>query len=217
MSELKHDISKIRNDYSKKQLNESMVHENPIEQFKVWFQEALNSEVPEVNAFVLATVSKDNKPSARVVLLKGIENNGFDFYTNYTSRKANEIEANKNVAMVFFWHELERQVRIEGGLEKTTEQNSDEYFKSRPRESQIGAWSSPQSAIIDGRNVIENNVEKISKEFENKDVTRPKHWGGYHIVPSVIEFWQGRPNRLHDRIQYRKKENGNWEFVRLAP
>lgn len=217
MDELKNNISKIRSDYSKKQLNEAMVHQNPIEQFKIWFQEALNSEVPEVNAFVLATVSKDNKPSARVVLLKGIENNGFDFYTNYTSRKANEIEVNKNAAMVFFWHDLERQIRIEGILEKTTEQNSDEYFSSRPRESQIGAWSSPQSSVIDDRSIIENNVEKFSKEFGNKEVTRPKHWGGYHLSPTVIEFWQGRPNRLHDRIQYRKKKNGNWEFVRLAP
>ena len=210
-------IADIRKDYSKKMLQETDVHADAIEQFKIWWTEAVDSAIDEVNAMTLATASAQGKPSARVVLLKGFNESGFIFFTNYHSQKASEIEENPRVSLVFFWKELERQVRIDGTIKKITAEDSDEYFYSRPVESRIGAWASPQSKVIASRKVIEENVVELEKSFAGKTIDRPPHWGGYIIKPAVIEFWQGRSSRLHDRLQYSLNEMGQWEIKRLAP
>lgn len=210
-------IADIRKDYSKKMLQETDVHADAIEQFKTWWTEAVDSAIDEVNAMTLATASAQGKPSARVVLLKGFNESGFIFFTNYHSQKASEIEENPRVSLVFFWKELERQVRIDGTIKKITAEDSDEYFYSRPVESRIGAWASPQSKVIASRKVIEENVVELEKSFAGKTIDRPPHWGGYIIKPAVIEFWQGRSSRLHDRLQYSLNEMGQWEIKRLAP
>ena len=210
-------IADIRKDYSKKMLQETDVHADAIEQFKTWWSEAVDSAIDEVNAMTLATASAQGKPSARVVLLKGFNESGFIFFTNYHSQKASEIEENPRVSLVFFWKELERQVRIDGTIKKITAEDSDEYFYSRPVESRIGAWASPQSKVIASRKVIEENVLELEKSFAGKTIDRPPHWGGYIIKPAVIEFWQGRSSRLHDRLQYNLNEMGQWEIKRLAP
>ena len=209
-------IADIRRDYKLESLLEKDVKQNPIAQFSDWWNEAMNSEIDEVNAMTLATSTKDGKPSARIVLLKGFTPNGFIFFTNYESRKGTEIAENAHAALVFFWKELERQIRIEGTIKKINESDSDEYFSSRPEGSKIGAWASPQSTKIEGRSVIEENVEKYKKKFAVGNIARPTHWGGYIIEPNLIEFWQGRSNRLHDRIQYSLLENV-WRTERLAP
>ncbi|MEO7045216.1 MAG: pyridoxamine 5'-phosphate oxidase [Ferruginibacter sp.] len=209
-------IADIRKDYKLQTLNEEDVAANPIIQFSKWWNEATQSDIIEVNAMTLATATPAGKPSARIVLLKGFDDNGFVFFTNYKSHKANEIAENEQAALVFFWKELERQVRIEGLVTKVSEAASDEYFNSRPEGSKIGAWASPQSKVIPARTVIENNVIEIEKNFSGKEIERPPHWGGYVIKPNLIEFWQGRSSRLHDRIQYSIKEN-NWLIERLAP
>lgn len=209
-------IADIRKIYQKKSLNENDVANDPIEQFKVWWDEAIASNTDEVNAMTLATATKDGKPSARIVLLKGIHDNGFIFFTNYKSRKGYEIAENSYVALLFFWKELERQVRIEGSIRKIGAEESDAYFKSRPLESRIGAWVSPQSHVIPGRNFLEEKQKNIEAEFHNKEIPRPPYWGGYIVIPEVMEYWQGRPGRLHDRILYTL--NGNeWKKERLAP
>ena len=198
-------------------LDEMDVDKNAFRQFDKWWQDAVSSAIEEVNACTLATATLLGKPSARIVLLKGYDENGFVFFTNYTSNKGNELANNPQVYMVFFWKELERQVRIEGIAEKVSGEESDSYFGSRPMGSRIGAWASPQSAIIENRTVIEENVAKYQQRFEGVPVPRPSHWGGYRIKPALIEFWQGRASRLHDRLQYTLLENGDWKIERLAP
>ena len=208
-------IAYIRKDYKQSSLLENDISPNPIVQFTSWWNEAIESDIDEVNALTLATANAQGKPSARIVLLKGYDENGFVFFTNYESHKGKELAANPYAAMVLFWKELERQIRIEGFVEKISAGESDEYFYSRPAGSRIGAWASPQSAVINDRNILEENVKNYSQNF-GENIPRPVHWGGYRVVPSLIEFWQGRSNRLHDRIQYRK-ENNNWIIERLAP
>lgn len=209
-------IADIRKDYMQETLLEKDVASDPIEQFSLWWNEAVKSEIEEVNAMTLATCSKDAIPSARIVLLKGFSSEGFTFFTNYQSHKGQDLHDNPHASLVFFWKELERQIRIYGTVEKINEQASEEYFLSRPVGSQIGAWASPQSSVIQSREVIEKNVVKLTKEFENKSITRPIHWGGYIVKPINIEFWQGRSSRLHDRILYSLKDD-KWTIQRLAP
>lgn len=209
-------ISTIRKDYSFKTLEISSLNTDPLQQFKVWLQEAINAEALEVNAMTLATIGLDGMPSGRIVLLKEVDT-GFVFYTNYESQKGKEIENNPVCSLTFFWPELERQVRIKGKIEKVSAQESDEYFLSRPVGSQIGAWTSPQSQKISSREELLSRQAAIEKQFENSPITRPPHWGGYRVIPSSVEFWQGRPSRLHDRVRYQASENGNWELSILAP
>jgi pyridoxamine 5'-phosphate oxidase len=209
-------IADIRQDYKMNALSETDVAANPIDQFKKWWEDALASNIEEVNAMTLATVGANGLPSARIVLLKGISDDGFEFYTNYESHKATDMATNSRVALVFFWKELERQIRIEGTAEKCEPSKSDAYFNSRPEGSKIGAWSSPQSKVIPNRDILESNVEKTKLQFENAKIERPTFWGGYIVKPTLIEFWQGRSSRLHDRIEY-NFENDQWQTRRLAP
>lgn len=212
------DIASIREDYLMASLHESDVDKNPVIQFQQWFEQALQANVHEINAMILGTIDENNKPHSRVVLLKGIEENSFIFFTNYHSHKAENIESNPNISLLFFWHELQRQVRIEGVATKISEQESEIYFASRPRESQIGAWASHQSEKLDNRETLEQRMKELEKQYENKIVLKPSHWGGFAVNPSCIEFWQGRANRLHDRILYNKiNESGLWNICRLNP
>ncbi|MEO5650461.1 MAG: pyridoxamine 5'-phosphate oxidase [Ginsengibacter sp.] len=213
----KNSIAAIRKVYQLQSLLEKNADANPLKQFEMWWQHAIESKIEEPNAMTLATCSASGKPSARIVLLKGITENGFIFFTNYTSRKGKEIEANPFVSLLFFWKEMERQVRIEGSIKKISARESDDYFSSRPRESRIGAWCSPQSAVIDSREFLQKNVEKYNAQFGNEIIPRPDFWGGYLVTPDRIEFWQGRPGRLHDRLQYSVTENRLWNIERLAP
>jgi len=210
-------IADIRQDYRLQTLDEAGVAADPIQQFGVWWQEALQSEIVEVNAMTLATANEQGVPSARIVLLKGYDERGFVFFSNYESKKAADLQVNPVASLVFFWKELERQVRISGSVEKVTELESDQYFQSRPEGSRIGAWASPQSTVISSRQVIEEKVEALQAAFEGKEIPRPLHWGGYRVVPSSIEFWQGRSSRLHDRIRYTLQSDDNWVIERLAP
>lgn len=215
---MNHSIADIRRDYKLKSLNEADTDINPYVQFGKWWDEAVNSQIDEVNAITLATASKEGIPAARIVLLKGYDEQGFVFFTNYNSAKGKEIEENPNVALLFFWKELERQIRINGSIEKIDGKQSDDYFQSRPVGSRIGAWASPQSTIIENRGIIENNVLKYQEQFSSMEISRPQHWGGYVVKPTKIEFWQGRSNRLHDRIEYAwQSETLDWKRVRLAP
>lgn len=210
-------IGAIRRDYSHKSLSENDVDANAISQFGKWWEEAVNSKIDEVNAMTLATASIDALPSARIVLLKEFNERGFVFFTNYESYKAQQLAENPKACLVFFWKELERQVRITGLIEKITAKQSDDYFQSRPESSRIGAWASPQSRVIEGRQWLDEKFNELVKEMEGTSISRPPHWGGYIVKPVVIEFWQGRPSRLHDRIQYTLEENGEWKIERLAP
>lgn len=210
-------IAGIRKDYQLQTLSEQEVSPDPIQQFTKWWEEAVQSEIDEVNAFTLATSSLQGKPSARIVLLKGYDKRGFVFFTNYESAKGNELAKNPQASMVFFWKELQRQVRIEGSIEKVTPGESDEYFSSRPAGSRIGAWASPQSKIITNRTEIEKNAEKYQAQYADGNIPRPPYWGGYRLKPLQIEFWQGRANRLHDRIQYTVQKDNSWKIERLAP
>jgi len=210
-------IADIRKDYQMQSLLETDVAAEPFEQFNRWWDEAIKSELDEVNAMTLATASASGMPSARIVLLKSFSADGFVFFTNYNSHKGKELEENPYACLVFFWKELERQIRITGTIEKVSGTESDEYFNSRPIGSRIGAWASPQSSIIPSRETIEKNIVKYEGAFAGAEIPRPPHWGGYIVKPTVVEFWQGRPKRLHDRIQYSKTEDGNWGFERLAP
>jgi pyridoxamine 5'-phosphate oxidase len=210
-------IAEIRKEYSRATLDQTEVNKNPIVQFEKWFDEAIKSKALEPNAMTLSTISDAGKPSARIVLLKGVESNRFLFYTNYQSQKGKELDTNPACALTFFWPELERQVRIEGVCTRVDEATSDTYFKSRPRGSQLGAWASPQSTLIKNRELLEARVKELEKRFEGKEILpKPKQWGGYAVEPLEIEFWQGRPSRLHDRIVYYKTD-GNWTIHRLAP
>lgn len=210
-------LADIRTDYQAASLDESDMLASPFEQFDKWFKEALESEVLEVNAMNLATATPNGKPSSRIVLLKGLDEKGFTFFTNYHSDKGQLLAINPQATLNFFWGELERQVRIDGIIEKVSHVESDEYFASRPKGSQIGAWVSEQSTEIESREVLENKLEELTNHYKDKEVLRPPHWGGYRLIPETIEFWQGRPSRLHDRLKYVKKGEDFWKVVRLSP
>lgn len=216
MENLREYIANLRRDFCRSSLDESCVDSNAISQFQVWFKNAVDAKVNEPNAFVLSTVGLDHRPSARVLLLRDFSESGFVFYTNYRSRKAHEIEQNPYASMTFFWVELERQVRIEGKIMKQSPAGSDLYFDSRPRESQLGAWASPQSDALTSRALLEESLAAQQKRFEGQNVPRPEWWGGFVLQPDKIEFWQGRPNRLHDRLLY-TRDGFDWKISRLAP
>jgi pyridoxamine 5'-phosphate oxidase len=210
-------IADIRKDYKLQTLLEKDVNANPFLQFGNWWQQAIDSQIDEVNAITLATVNSNLQPSARTVLLKDFNEIGFTFFTNYNSAKANQINNNSLAAICIFWKELERQIRIEGTIIKVDEAVSDAYFNSRPLGSKIGAWASPQSSVIDDRTVLEKNEIEVSNKFLYQPIYRPPHWGGYQLLPNYFEFWQGRSSRLHDRICYKKTNNLSWKIERLAP
>jgi pyridoxamine 5'-phosphate oxidase len=216
MEDLRMFINTLRHDFSKQTLDVIDVNTNPILQFEKWFNEALEASVNEPNAMTVCTASKEGKPSARILLLRNFDEKGFVYYTNYKSRKGTEIAENPYCALVFFWPELERQVRVEGSIQKQTTEESDIYFNTRPKGSKLGAWTSEQSKVISSREVLNEEYEKISKKFPGDAVPRPPDWGGYLLKPATIEFWQGRPSRLHDRILF-TRENNKWKIERLAP
>lgn len=210
-------IVSLRKEYSSAFLNEEDVNQNPFKQFELWMQQAVEAEILEPHAMTVSTVSAEGKPSSRIVLLRGFNQEGFVFYTNYNSLKGNEIQQNNFACINFFWPDLERQIRIEGSISKIDQQISTAYFHSRPRESQIGAWASIQSAVIENRKVVEDAFVHFTEKFKDLEVIpKPEHWGGYNIKPTSIEFWQGRPSRLHDRLRY-SLENSNWKIERLSP
>jgi pyridoxamine 5'-phosphate oxidase len=210
-------ISALRRNYSLQALSETDVLPNPLSQFAIWFEEALNSQLTEPNAMTLATADQHGRPSARTVLLKGFDRNGFVFYTNYESRKGQELAENPHAALLFAWLELERQVRIEGKVEKVPQEDARAYFQSRPKGSQIGAWASPQSRVIVGRAVLEQRAVELIAQYDQIEVLPlPPFWGGYRLRPNVLEFWQGRESRLHDRICY-TRTGDDWKIERLAP
>ncbi len=211
------DLSNYRKVYQKSALLEENTPENPIELFRDWFLEAETHELGEANAFTLATVDKNLQPRNRIVLLKKFTWEGFIFYTNYNSKKGKDIAQNNRVCASFFWQKLERQVIVSGQIEKIAENLSDGYFESRPRGSRLGALASPQSTVVASRKELDDALANLEKQYENKEITRPKHWGGYLIKPLSIEFWQGRPNRMHDRIRYTLQKNFDWKKERLAP
>lgn len=210
------DLFNIRRDFTLKTFDESEVLPNPVDMLQLWLNNALEAEALEPTAMTISTVSPEGKPSSRVVLLKKLQNEGLVFFTNYESHKGTDVAQNKYVAVNFIWHELERQVRVEGMIQKLSEEDSVAYYNMRPRDTRIGAWASPQSKVIPNRDYLDKQVKKYTKEFEGKEIPKPDHWGGYIIRPLLFEFWQGRKNRLHDRIQYTLTEDG-WKTERLAP
>lgn len=214
-TEIMSKLSDLRKTYSRDSLSESEVRPNPIEQFNHWFEQASQAQCPEPNAMTVASATKEGAPSARVVLLKDVDERGFIFFSNYQSHKGRELISNPHAALLFHWHELERQVRIEGSVEKLPDNESDDYYDSRPLDSRIGAWASPQSEVIPGRTTLIKNAAEYGLKF-GLNPPRPPHWGGFLVKPKRIEFWQGRPSRLHDRILYRL-ENDQWIIERLAP
>ncbi|MBX7182462.1 MAG: pyridoxamine 5'-phosphate oxidase [Bacteroidia bacterium] len=211
-------IYSLRKQYSKHRLDEEDLNPNPIRQFQSWMEQALAAELEEPYAMTLSSIGLDGFPDSRIVLLRKADENGFTFFTNYDSQKGIQIQKHPQVSINFFWAGLERQVRIKGTIRKLSEEDSDAYFSSRPRESQVGAWASQQSQFLESREWLEKRVQELSIEFENKPVPRPTHWGGYLVEPVQIEFWQGRPSRLHDRMLYvLDKPNGSWQIQRLFP
>jgi pyridoxamine 5'-phosphate oxidase len=210
-------VADLRKNYTRQGLNEADADLNPFKQFRRWFEEAVAAELPEPNAMTLATATPEGKPSARIVLLKDFDETGFVFYTNYHSQKGSELVANPWGAIAFWWAQLERQVRIEGQVEKVSAAESDQYYHSRPHGSQLGAWASDQSHAIASREVLETRLQQLKEEYEAKEIPRPPHWGGFRLIPTEIEFWQGRPNRLHDRLRYRREPDESWVRERLSP
>jgi len=210
------DLARLRRSYERAELDETHSAADPVQQFEHWLQEAISAEIPEPTAMTLATVGADGRPSTRVVLLKGCDARGFVFYTNYRSRKARELAGNAQAALQFFWPELERVVRVEGRVGQTSAAESDAYFSTRPLDSRIGAWASPQSEVIPSRTTLVAEAARYGAKFL-LDPPRPPHWGGYRLIPDVFEFWQGRKSRLHDRLRYTRQEDGGWLRQRLAP
>jgi pyridoxamine 5'-phosphate oxidase len=210
------DASRLRKEYTSAGLVEDDVDPDPIVQFHNWFEKVIEADLHEPNAMTFATASREGGPSARIVLLKGYDERGFVFYTNYEGRKARELEANPLCALLFYWGELERQVRVEGRASRIPGEESDAYFSSRPRGSRLGAWASEQSQPVEDRNVLEERVRALEAEYEGREIPRPPFWGGYRVEPEIVEFWQGRENRLHDRIVYRRTGEG-WKMERLQP
>ena len=214
---LPRDPAASRYEHIGKGLRRSDLNPDPIKQFANWFTTAIETGIRDVNAMSLATASRDAKPSVRIVLLKSFDEDGFVFFTNYESEKGKQLEANPNAALGFYWIELDRQIRISGQVKKTSREESQTYFHSRPVGSQLSAWASRQSAVLDGRRVLDARMEEINERFADKPVPLPPHWGGYRLKPDNMEFWQGRPNRLHDRFRYTRKSDGSWLIERLAP
>ncbi len=210
-------LADLRKDYSLAGLQEKDLAKNPFRQFDKWFEEALAAKLTEPNAATLATATRDGRPSARTVLLKGVDGRGFVFFTNYESRKGREIEANPRVALVFPWIAIERQVIVEGPVTRVSREESENYFHSRPQASQLSAWVSQQSALISDRAALEDGLKAVEKKYAGQEVPLPPHWGGYRINPETVEFWQGRRSRLHDRLRYRREADGEWTVERLAP
>lgn len=211
------DLTGLRNEYAAHGLRRADLHSDPLQQFGAWFAAALAADIRDVNAMSLATAAPDGKPSVRIVLLKGFDERGFAFFTNYDSEKGRQLEANPFAALVFYWVQLERQVRISGAVEKTSREDSAAYFHSRPIGSRLGAWASKQSEIVDARQVLDSRLTEMTERFEDGDIPLPPHWGGYRVKPDKMEFWQGRPNRLHDRFRYLRRADGTWQIDRLAP
>ncbi len=209
-------VHESRQDYNRVSLTEGELDPDPIRQFHRWFEAATLSAIPEPNAMVLATASPTGRPSARIVLLRGYDERGFVFFTNYESRKGRELEANPHAALVFHWHDLERQIRLEGPVARIRVEESDAYFQSRPAGSRLGAWASRQSEVIADREILEARIRALEQQYADGQIPRPEHWGGYRVVPTVLEFWQGRPSRLHDRLRYTRSEGG-WLLERLSP
>jgi pyridoxamine 5'-phosphate oxidase len=207
----------LRRDYALAGLSEKDLARDPFRQFEKWFAEAEASKLPDPNAMILATAGRDGRPSARTVLLKGLDGRGFVFYTNYESRKGRELEANPRATLLFPWSALERQVIVEGAITRVAREESETYFHSRPRASQVAAASSPQSSIVAGRSVLEDGVKVLEKRYAGQEVPLPPHWGGFRLAPETVEFWQGRRNRLHDRLRYRRSPQGDWTIERLGP
>jgi pyridoxamine 5'-phosphate oxidase len=210
-------VGELRRDYSRQTLLESNVASNPFLQFQHWFTQAVNAQVIEPNAMTLATITPEGRPAARIVLLKDFDERGFVFYSNFQSRKGQEMAQTPAAALVFWWGELERQVRIEGSITLVSDSEADAYFQSRPRGSQLGAWVSSQSQVIENRTVLEDRLNRLDRDYRDSPIPRPPHWGGYRLVPSYFEFWQGRSNRLHDRLCYRQTTPNAWKVERLSP
>jgi pyridoxamine 5'-phosphate oxidase len=211
------ELSALRHEYDAQGLRRADLHSDPIEQFRAWFAAALAADIRDVNAMSLATASPDAKPAVRIVLLKGIDRRGFSFFTNYDSEKGRHLDANPFAELAFYWLKLERQIRIRGPVERTSREDSAAYFHSRPPGSRLGAWVSKQSEVIDSRKILDARLEQMTERFEGGEIPLPPHWGGYRVMPEQMEFWQGRPNRLHDRFRYSRQADGAWQIDRLAP